>query len=211
MWNSGVFGRRKREFYLENVVKTNKQFPRKFIIPTLEEMDKLDIGNLVKLIFVMERAQKDGCRAERMWVKIVNKHEESFTGILVNEPHYLKSVRFGDTITFKMENIACIYGGKLAFNENLFAIITNKALEKKEINWVVRTDDLNNEQDSGWQLFYGDESEQYLADSSNAEIISLEQVLSFEPLLESVFSSSGYSYEYSPKDNKYIEMQKWRQ
>ena len=37
-------------------------------------------------------------------------------------------------------------------------------------------------------------------------IVKLEQVLSFEPLLESVFSENGYAYEYSEQKNKFIEV-----
>ncbi len=200
-----IFDGNKPEFYLENAVVLNKQFPRTFLIPTNQEILNLKIGTLVKLIFIMKKPLKNGCQAERIWVKITNIESESFTGILDNDPYYLKSIGSGDTITFKAENIAAIYVESPAFNEKLFAIITKKALEKKQINWVVRTDDLNNEQDSGWQLFYGDETPQYLDDSNNATIISLEGVLSFEPLLERVFRSSGYAYEFSESDNKFIE------
>lgn len=200
-----MFGTNKREFYLENVIEKNIQFSRTFLIPTQEEIDKLEIGNLVKLIFVMEVPQKNGCRAEKMWVKIINIQKGIFTGILDNEPYYLKSIKVGEAITFKAENIAGIYGGKSSINEKLFAIITKKALDRRQINWVVRTDDLNNEQDSGWQLFYGDEDEQYLEDTNNAAIISLEDALSFEPLLESVFGSFGYAFEYSESENKFVE------
>ncbi|WPC40103.1 DUF2185 domain-containing protein [Clostridium sp. JS66] len=195
-----------QEFYLENVVEKNLQFPRTFLIPNKEEVGKLEIGNLVKLVFVMEELQEDGCRAEKMWVEIVNKQKDEFTGILTNNPYYLKSIKWGDMITFEEENIASTYGKKAAFDEKEFAIITKKALEKRQVNWVVRTDDLDNDQDSGWQLFYGDESEQYLDDYANANIISLEDVLSFEPLLEEVFSNFGYAYEYSEAKNKFVEV-----
>lgn len=201
-----IIGRNKPEFHLENAIEKNIEFPRTFLIPNQEEIEKLDIGNLVKLIFVMESPQKNGCRAEKMWTKITNKQNGVFTGVLDNEPYYLKSIKVGDIITFKAENIAGIYVGEASFNEKLFAIITQKALIKRQINWVVRTDDLDNEQDSGWQLFYGDESDEYLKDNRNAKIISLEQVISFEPLLESVFSNYGYAYEYSELNNKFMEV-----
>lgn len=201
-----ILGRNKPEFHLENVIEKNIEFPRTFLKPNQEEIEKLDIGNLIKLIFVMESPQKNGCRAEKMWVEITNNQNGVFKGVLDNEPYYLKSIKAGDIITFKEENIASIYGGETSFNEKLFAIITQKALDKRQINWVVRTDDLDNEQDSGWQLFYGDESDEYLEDSRNAKIISLEQVLSFEPLLESVFSTYGYAYEYSERNNKFIKV-----
>lgn len=124
-----------------------------------------------------------------------------FTGTLNNDPYFLKSIKADDPITFKRENIAAVYGGKAPFDEKLLAIVTKKALEKKQINWVIRTDDLENERDSGWQLFYGDESDEYLDDVDNAAIVSLEDILAFEPLLEDVFSSHGYAYEYSEKEN----------
>lgn len=196
----------KREFHLENVIKQNKLFPRTFQIPTQKDIDELDIGSIVKLIFVMEKPQDNGCRAERMWVKITNKQNGIFTSIVNNQPYYLKSVKCDDIITFKMENIACIYSRKSTLNEKLFAIITKKSLENKQVNWVVRTDDLNNEQDSGWQLFYGDESPEYLDDSNNSALVSLERVLSFEPLLETVFCNFGYAYEYSTSANKFLEV-----
>lgn len=202
-----IFNRKKSEFYLENVEEKNVEYSRTFLIPTKEDIDRLDIGDLIKLIFVMNRPQKNGCRAEKMWVRITNKHNNTFTGVLDNEPYYLKSIKVGETITFKAENIACIYKNKTLFDEKLFAIITKKALDERQINWVVRSDDLYNEQDSGWQLFYGDEDEQYLEDTNNSKIISLEQVLSFEPLLEEIFSSSGYTYEYSEIENKFIEVE----
>jgi Uncharacterized protein conserved in bacteria len=201
-----IFGRNKPEFHLENVIELNKQFPRTFLIPAKKEIDKLENDTLIKLIFIMEKPQKNGCRAERIWVKITNIENGIFTGILNNDPYYLKSIKCGDKITFNAENIAAIYVQEPSFNEKLFAIITKKALENKQINWVVRTDDLNNEQDSGWQLFYGDETPEYLDDASNSAIVSLENVLSFEPLLEAVFSSSGYAYEYSESDNKFVEV-----
>lgn len=202
-----MFGKSKQEFYLEDVVEKNRQYPRTFLIPTREKIEILDIGNLVKLVFVMKEPQKDGCRAEKMWVKIVSKQNNIFTGILDNEPYYLKSIKNGDIITFTEKNIAGTYGGKSSFNEKQFAIITKKALDKREVNWAFRTDDLESGQDSGWQLFYGDESNEYLEDSDNAKIISLEDALSFEPLLESVFSSFGSAYEYSESYNKFIEVE----
>lgn len=195
-----------QEFYLQNVIEQNEKFPRTFLIPSQKEIAQLKIDTLVKLVFVMVKPMTNGCRAEKMWIKLITNQNGVYTGTLNNEPYYLKSIKYGDTITFKAENIASIFYEKSLFNDKLFAIITKKALEKRQINWVVRTDDLDNEKDSGWQLFYGDESEEYVDDYKNAAIISLAEILSFEPLLENVFGSSGYAYEYSHKDNQFIEV-----
>jgi len=191
---------------LEDVVKQNKEHPRTFLIPDKEEVDGLGAGSLVKLIFVMNKPQTNGCQAERMWVKINSKQGDVFEGELVNAPYYLKSIKYGDKITFKRENIASIYAEHSLFDEKKFAIITKKALENRQINWATRNDDLHNEQDSGWQLFYGDETPEYLDDANNSTLISLENVLSFEPLLEKVFCDTGNAYEYSVEHNKFVRV-----
>jgi hypothetical protein len=196
--------REKAEFHLENIIEKNKLFPRTFLKPSPKEIESLQIGMLVRLIFILEKALKNGCRAERMWVKITNIKNDKFTGVIDNDPYYLKSIKRGDVILFDAFNIATVYVEGSTINEELYAIITKKALENKQVNWVIRTDDINNEQASGWQLFYGDESQAYLDEAKNATVISLKNVLSFEPLLEDVFCSSGNSFEYSKELNKFI-------
>jgi hypothetical protein len=203
-----IFKKGGNEFYLENVKEQNKKYPRTFLIPSQEDIDNIKEGTLVKLVFVMEKALENSCRAEKMWVKVESIHHGTYTGILDNDPYYIMSIKAGAKIMFNSSNIACIYGGESSLNEKLFAIITKRALENRQINWVVRTEDLNNEQDSGWQLFFGDESEDYLDDSKNSTIVLLENVLSFEPLLEETFKSKGHSYEYSERLNKFVEVER---
>ena len=89
-----IFEKNKREYYLENVRELNQQYPRTFLIPDNEEIDKLKTGELVKLIFAMDKPQKNGCQAERMWVKIVEKNDIFFTGKLDNEPYYNQMWRY---------------------------------------------------------------------------------------------------------------------
>ncbi|MHC1683045.1 MAG: DUF2314 domain-containing protein [Clostridiaceae bacterium] len=98
---SNVLGRNKPEFYLENVIEKNIEFPRTFLIPNKEEIEKLNKGNLIKLIFVMEKPHTNGCRAEKMWVEITSVQNGILTGILNNKPYYLKSIKAGGIITLK--------------------------------------------------------------------------------------------------------------
>lgn len=195
----------KNEFYLENVRDKNLKFPRTFIVAKKKDVDSLTTGALVKLIFVLNKPTEEGCRAEKMWVRIVEHQNGLFKGILDNDPVFIKTIKCGETISFKAENIASIYGAQSPFNEKLFAIVTKKALEKRQINWIVRSSDPNHEEDSGWQFFYGDESTEYLDKSDNASIILLEEALSFEPLLEEVLGGDGDAYEYSEKLNRFVE------
>jgi hypothetical protein len=201
---SDMFKKKSSEYYLENAVEQNRKNPRSFLIPTAEEIEYLKEGNLVKLIFVMNEPIANGCRAERMWVKITDTKNNRLQGVLDNHPSFLKTIKYGDKLSFEAVNIASVLSSARNINEELYAVISKKALELKQINWVIRTTDLNNPKDSGWQLFYGDESQDYLDNAQNATIIKLRDVLSFEPLLEYVFSNDGYSYEYSDKLKRYI-------
>ncbi len=195
------------DFTLHNVFDEHNENPRTFLIPDKEEIDELEVGDLVKLIFFMNELAEDGCEAERMWVTITEHQGNDFKGVLDNTPFYIKSIREGDIINFKSQHIATIYGGECSFNEEQFALISNRALENREINYAFRTDDIDNDEDSGWQLFFGDEDDEYCNDSDHISLVKLEEVLSFEPLLEEVFASDWEQCEYSQKDNKFIEVE----
>ncbi len=196
----------KEEFHLENVYKVNKESPRTFLIPNEDEIRSIQIGDLVKIIFIMEEQQDDGCRAERMWVEISKISRGGFKGTLNNDPYYLKTISAGDEIDFSAKNIASIFIKEQLFDEKQFAIITKRAYENRQINWVVRTDDVDGVEDSGWQLFFGNEDNEYLDESSNAKLVTLEEVLVFEPLLEGIFAGRGNRFEYNSNENKFIEV-----
>lgn len=88
------------KYYLENAFELNKEYPDTFKIPPQKEIDSLKDGDYVKLIFAEENTA-----AERMWVKITEINGDNFIGILDNDPYGLKSVKCGDKIVFKTENI----------------------------------------------------------------------------------------------------------
>ena len=90
------------------------------------------------------------------------------------------------------------------FDDSLGALITDDCLERREINWAVR-EESNNEKDSGWQFFTGYESEDDLDNSSKINIISLEEVLNIEPLLETVLDKDGEAYFYQAQSNCFVE------
>lgn len=200
-----LFGNRKTEYKLQNVVETNREFPRTFLIPEDQHISSIEVGSLVKLIFIMKETAEDGCRAERMWVRIQKIQGNSYIGVLDNDPYYLKTVKAGTEIKFCRKHIAEIYVSDIGFDEEKIAILTKRAFDERQINWVVRSVDLYNEQDSGWQLFYGDEDDEYLNEPSNSMVVSLKNVLTFEPLLEEVFRSNGSSYEYDSKKNCFVK------
>ena len=67
-------------------------------------LEKLKIGDLVKLIFVSKNEEEDGFNGERMWVEIIERNEKKFVGELSNEPYRL-DLKIGDKISFGIENI----------------------------------------------------------------------------------------------------------
>ena len=64
----------------------------------------------------------------------------------------------------------------------------------------------SSENDSGWQLFYGDETEEYLDEPGNVTSIRLSDVLAFEPRLEEVFgSTAGTAFEWDESAIRFTE------
>lgn len=87
----------------------------------------------------------------------------------------------------------------------LKAIITLRALEQQKIQWALQDSPID-ELDSGWQLYYGDEDEQYLDNHDNSTLITLENVLLFEPKLAKVFTSEHNAFEWDENTKEFIEI-----
>lgn len=192
-----------RTYYLENIALKHKEDRRHFLKPTDKEIKNIKVGEMVRLFFVLNFETKDNCRAERMWIEVCTIDGHNFRGYLTNKPIYIKDLNIGDIIEFNKDNIATVII-KSAFDEQKKAIISLKALQKREINWCIKDSPLN-EEDSGWQLFYGDETDKYLDDPKNSTIISLEKVLNFEPKLEQVFASTHKAFEWNEDKMEFVE------
>ena len=192
-------------YTLENIHEKHNADPRHFLKPSDEEIAGLQVGDPVRLIFLLSRETKEGCRAERMWVTITKINGTSYTGTLTNQPTFITTLNAGDIVDFSAENIATLLSDAAYFDLNQLAIITRKALTNREINFVFRADEFVNEKDSGYQFFFGDEDDAYLANPQNAILISLEQALSFEPLLETVIGKDGVAYVYDEEIHSFVE------
>ncbi len=194
-----------KNYYLADAQTQHRKYPRTFIIPTEEEIEALQVHDLVKLIFCFPEQLENGCCAERMWVCITEITEDGFCGELDNEPYYLKDLQAGDRISFQKKHIAAIFvKAEDQLDESKFAIITKRALEHREVNWALHTDDLCDEQDSGWTLCYGGEDDAYWEDTNNTSVISLGEALSFEPLLREAFTGGAAAYHYDAEQNRFV-------
>ena len=191
-------------YSLEDVQAKHQKNPRHFLIPSQEEINQLKMGDQVRLIFVLDTVLENGCRAERMWVELTEIRDGKFKGRLTNQPAYITSVRLGDELDFAREHIASLMVPQLNLDTQKGAMITKDCFLRREINWAIH-DEPHHPQDSGWQFFTGYESQEDLDDPSKITIISLEDALEMEPLLETVLDKNGEAYVYQAEQNAFVE------
>jgi hypothetical protein len=170
-------------WYLDNVYELNKESPFTFYIPSTEVLEKLKVGDLVKLIFVTEQAEDDGYRGERMWVQITEMNGTQLIGKLDNEPHRLP-LKIGDKISFGLQNICDTEyhdpnSDKWDYFFDTLVTVSTDVLERSEFNFLLR-DHPHGEGDSGWTLLSGYEDDEFLGDSKNFQIVSLGVLLNMD-------------------------------
>ena len=194
-------------WYLDNVYDLNKESPYTFYVPSSEVLDKLKVDDLVKLIFVTEKAEYDGYRGERMWVQITNINGKRFKGKLDNEPHRLP-LKIGDEISFGIENICDTEyqdpsSSKWDFYFDSLVTVSEDVLEKREFNFMLR-DYPHGEGDSGWSILSGYENDDYLSDSENFQIVSVGVILnSDDSILEFIQEPPLCAYERNDEGKFY--------
>ena len=194
-------------WYLDNVYDLNKESPYTFYVPSSEVLNKLKVGDSVKLIFVTEKAEDDGYRAERMWVQITNIKGKKFMGKLDNKPRLLP-LKIGDEISFGIENICDTEyedpnSSEWDFYFDTLVTVSEDVLEKREFNFMLR-DYPNGEGDSGWSILSGYEDDDYLSDSENFQIVSVGVILNIDDsILEFIQEPPLCAYERNDEGEFY--------
>jgi hypothetical protein len=174
---------------LDNVYDRNKEAPYTFYIPSKQVIDILDIGDIVKLIFLGE-SEKDGLAGERMWVEITERNGEDFKGLLTNEPYDLKDLKVGQEVLFKVEHICDTEYEDPSSSEwdyyfDTKIMVSKDVLDRREFNFMLR-DNPNNEQDSGWTVLSGYEEDDFLNNSENFQPISIGVILNIDNSILSI-------------------------
>ena len=193
--------------YLDNVYDLNKESPYTFCVPSSEVLNKLKVGDFVKLIFVIEKAGDDGYRAERMWVQITNIKGKKFMGKLDNKPRRLP-LKIGDKISFGIENICDTEyedpnSSEWDFYFDTLVTVSEDVLEKREFNFMLR-DYPNGEGDSGWSILSGYEDDDYQSDSENFQIVSVGVILNIDDsILEFIQEPPLCAYERNDEGEFY--------
>ncbi|SFA75647.1 hypothetical protein SAMN05216312_101307 [Cohnella sp. OV330] len=204
------------EWSLEDVEQTSLRYPSTFFIPSQNERKKQKKGDWVRLHFVLEHPSEDGPRAERMWVEVTEKKRwsQKYIGILTNQPVYISSLQIGDIIEFEPKHIARILIPKddprwLDIGEKM-ALVSNKCLEKGNcVRWLYR-ETPDREDDSGWRLFEGTESDDYSSHASNISLVNIHSLLDKDPsLLMPLKGAIGTAFERENAKSRWIEVKDW--
>jgi death-on-curing protein len=92
---------------LFNAYEMNQAHPDTFHIPSPSDINELQVGSLVKLGFDITE-NIEGPRSERMWVLVIERNGNKFTGQLDNDPAVIRGLKYRDVIHFTTENILSI-------------------------------------------------------------------------------------------------------
>ena len=85
---------------LVNAQEMAKKYPETFEAPSKEELNKVKVGDSVKICIDNK---------ERLWVSVTEITENLLKGTIDNCPVVLENIDYGDTISFKKENIYGIF------------------------------------------------------------------------------------------------------
>src|SRR6185369_7980569 len=92
-----------------------------------------------------------------------------YTGVLTNAPVFIKAINKGDSLSFGPEHIAQTIIKKS--DPRWFdcadkkALVSEMAFEKDEVVRFAYRETPDDDEDSGWRLFTGHESDEYTDDS----------------------------------------------
>jgi hypothetical protein len=200
------------DWELEDVEATAAANARSFFVPSLKNRQSKEVGDSVRLHFVLLADGKGLPRAERMWVEItgVGPSIGTYKGILTNAPAYIRSIRLGDTVEFEARHIAQIlikhdHPEWLPCGE-LSALVSAMVLDDNQAVRFAYREEADDEQDSGWRLFSGQESDKYTDDAKHIRTCNVYWLVDFDPTLKeilradvgSVFERDGSGLPWRP-------------
>ncbi|MHB8900792.1 MAG: immunity protein Imm33 domain-containing protein [Thermoguttaceae bacterium] len=201
---------------LEDVEKTAKENPEKFFLPSEAERKSQKTGASVRLHFLLKDPADDEPRAERMWVTITQEHGllKPYRGLLENAPVYITDLKLGDAVTFKPCHIAqtIIKRGDPRWidSASLKALVSKMCFERNEIVRFLYREKADREDDSGWRMFTGHETQEYTDDPKNIRIVEVGFMLDRDAsLLEPLKEGIGGVFERGNKTEPWHRVTDW--
>ncbi|KAF2072323.1 hypothetical protein CYY_006357 [Polysphondylium violaceum] len=153
--------------------------------------------------------------------KDINQIENyRFFGNLDNKPFTLKSIVLGDKVEFHYYNILSIFnqsnqctpivGGLPSELKQMLdqrCLVSNLVASDKQPAGYIFREDPTFHLDSGWRIFQGDESDEYMKDRTNFQTIALGSVLNIDDSILPILSSPpDHYYEYDTKSRQWKEL-----
>ncbi|MEJ7804897.1 MAG: DUF2185 domain-containing protein [Telluria sp.] len=183
-----------------------------FYRPRRELIAAIAPGAIVKLVFLFESDNPENWRAERMWVSVdFVGPDGTFRGRLDNDPRYIKDLQCGDVVLFDARHIINIHG--IDDRDNLIEKYIKRCYVSARIyedgvpvGYFYR-DEPGSDEDSGWCFMGGDETENYLSDSSKLRVLSLGRLLSYDDsMIHLLASPVGSEFELDPDSQQFRKL-----
>ncbi|MBW8468970.1 MAG: DUF2185 domain-containing protein [Thiobacillus sp.] len=186
--------------------------PYTFYKPSRDIIARVQPGDVVKLIFRFESNDPPAPAAERMWVMVDEcLADGGFRGRLDNEPRHILDLKLDDPVVFAPCHVI---NTQLDDDVNLVeryvqcCFVTARVLDDGVRVGYLYRETPDDEEDSGWRIMAGDESDDYMDDSKNLAYVSLGAVLSrddaFRDLLDapvgSAFARNAGTGAFEPDD-----------
>lgn len=170
-----------RSWTLQDAQQLADEFPYTFYKPSHEVVSTLRPGNQVKLIFEFESDDPEVPSAERMWVEILEHKDGVYSGYLNNKPMYITDLKHRDEVEFR----AChIMDTELddpvpSITDKYIkrCFVTHNILHQDQPVGFLYRDPPEYDDDSGWRITTGSETDEYMQDSRNSSYVSLGAVL----------------------------------
>jgi len=143
-----------------------------------------------------------------------------FIGNLDNKPFTLKSIALGDRVEFHYYNILSIFNqsnqctpivdrlsSELKQMLDQRCLVSNLIASDKQHAGYIFREDPTFHLDSGWRIFQGDESDEYMKDRTNFQTIALGSVLNIDDSILPILSSPpDHYYEFDTKSRQWKEL-----
>ena len=205
-----------RSWELEDVEIAAQNNLGTFFIPSKEERNSKKKGDLVRLHFLLKEPRGDEPRAERMWVEIIKSKSllGKYIGVLTNQPEFIRDLNAGDEIEFYSKHIARVIVEKddprWIDSYERMAIVSKMCLDKDSVIRFLYREKPDREQDSGWRMFTGYESDEYNNDPQNIRIINVGWLLDKDStLLEPLKCEYGSVFERLDKGQPWARIEDW--
>ena len=183
-----------------------------FYLPSAAVIAKVAVGENVKLVFEFDSDDPEATSAERMWVLVdAVDGNGRFRGRLDNDPYWIKDLKAGDLLEFQdihIINTEHDDGDGLVQKYRARCCVTARVLnEGARIGHLYR-EEPQRDDDSGWNIFAGDETDDYFADEDKLFYVSLGAVLNRDDSVLSLLDAPvGSAFERAPSGEGFVSVE----